>query len=115
MKTIAEQLNIKDFPFEIRDKKGNRVYFEDSDGFWEKREYDSNGNETYYENSDGDWGKSECDSNGKETYYETSDGDWYKRECDSDGNETYYEDSTGFKQGHPSKIQIDGITYKKSI
>ena len=33
MKTIAQQLNIKEFPFEITDKNGNEVYFEESDGF----------------------------------------------------------------------------------
>ena len=41
------------FPIEIRDTKGRRTYFEDSKGYWFKREYDSNGNQTYYENSDG--------------------------------------------------------------
>ncbi len=53
MKTIAQQLNIKEFPFEIKDKNGNEIYSEDSNGSWCKREYDSNGNEIYYEFSDG--------------------------------------------------------------
>lgn len=52
--TIAQQLGIKKFPFEIRDKNGNLTYYENSGGFWEKREYDSNGNPIYYEDSDGD-------------------------------------------------------------
>jgi hypothetical protein len=39
------------FPIEIRDTKGRRTYFEDSKGYWFKREYDSKGNLTYYENS----------------------------------------------------------------
>ena len=30
MKTIAQQLNIKEFPFRIKDKNGNQIYFEDS-------------------------------------------------------------------------------------
>jgi hypothetical protein len=30
MKTIAQQLNITDFPFEINDKNGNEIYFENS-------------------------------------------------------------------------------------
>ena len=34
-KTIAQQLNIKDFPFEIKDKNGNRIYLENSDGYIE--------------------------------------------------------------------------------
>ena len=53
MKTIAEQLNIKDFPFEIKDSKGNNIYYEDSNNFWCKREYDEQGNQIYYENSYG--------------------------------------------------------------
>jgi hypothetical protein len=53
MQTIAQQLKIKKFPFIINDHNGNSIYFEDSDGFWRKREFDSNGNEIYYENSNG--------------------------------------------------------------
>ena len=41
------------FPIEIKDPKGNEIYYEDSDGYWSKREYDAKGNETYYENSNG--------------------------------------------------------------
>jgi hypothetical protein len=52
-KTIAQQLNIKEFPFKIYDKSGNRTYFEDSLGYWCKYEYDSNGKEIYFENSNG--------------------------------------------------------------
>jgi len=53
MKTIARQLNIKEFPFEIKDKRGNQIYFELSDGYWHKREYNSNGYQIYGEDSDG--------------------------------------------------------------
>jgi len=53
MKTIAQQLNIKEFPFRIKDKSGNQIYCENSTGYWYKREYDSNGNIIYHENSDG--------------------------------------------------------------
>ena len=53
MKTIAEQLKIKDFPFEIKDKQGNILYQENSNGYWHKWEFDSAGNEIYYENSNG--------------------------------------------------------------
>ena len=51
--TIAETLGIKDFPFEIRDGKGNLLYYENSNKFWAKREYDDKGNEIYFENSSG--------------------------------------------------------------
>ena len=53
MKTIAQQLNVKEFPFEIRDKNGQQIYFEDSTGSWSKQEYDQNGKVIYYENSRG--------------------------------------------------------------
>ncbi len=53
MKTIAQQLNINDFPFKIKDKNGNILYYEDSDGNWDRYEYDENGKIRYYENSDG--------------------------------------------------------------
>jgi YD repeat-containing protein len=116
MKTIAQQLNIKEFPFEIKDKNGKKIYSETSNGFWYKREYDSNGNPTYYEDSGGIWYKweydyngnlirhetsdgyrckSEYDSNGNRTYYENSNGLWYKWEYDSNGNEIYRENSKG--------------------
>ncbi len=74
MKTIAQQLNVKDFPFVIKDKNGNKIYFETSTGYWAKREFDSNGNEIYYETSDGLWVKREFDSNENLIYFENSSG-----------------------------------------
>ena len=53
MTTIAQQLKIKEFPFEIKDSNGNRIYFENSEGYWHKREYDSKGNCIYWEDSNG--------------------------------------------------------------
>lgn len=53
MKTIAEQLNVKEFPFEIKDSKGNLIYIEISEGYWGKFQYNSNGSKVYFENSDG--------------------------------------------------------------
>jgi hypothetical protein len=35
------------------DTNGNRIYYEDSYGYWVKRDYDSNGNLIYYETSNG--------------------------------------------------------------
>ncbi len=51
--TIAQQLGIKDFPFVIKDKNGRVIYYERSDGYWSKREYDDNGDVIYWENSHG--------------------------------------------------------------
>jgi len=75
MKTIAQQLNVKEFPFKIKDKNGNIIYFEDSDGYWFKCKYDSNGNEIYVEDNFAAWYKKEYDSNGREIYHEDSNGD----------------------------------------
>ena len=74
MKTIAQQLNIKTFPFVIKDSNGNETYYECSNGFWAKREYDADGNEIRYENSRGYWQKREYDADGNEIYYEDSNG-----------------------------------------
>ena len=32
---------------------GKKIYYEDSNGFWSKSEYDQNGKEIYYEDSNG--------------------------------------------------------------
>jgi hypothetical protein len=93
--TIAQQLKVKDFPFEIKDKNGNVIYYENSKEDWIKREYDANGNRIYYENSNGYWIKREYDANGNRIYYEDRDGFWIKSEYDATGNEMYYETSNG--------------------
>ena len=93
--TIAKQLKIKEFPFEIKDSEGNLIYYEYSNGAWEKREYNSKGNEIYWEDSTGAWAKREYNSEGNEIYWETSDGYWVKREYDSNGNRIYYKNSYG--------------------
>jgi uncharacterized membrane protein len=74
-KTIAQQLNIKEFPFEIKDKNGNRIYCENRNGYWCKSEYDSNGNQKYFEDSDDYWEESEWDSEGNELYRKSSNGE----------------------------------------
>ena len=77
MKTIAEQIKW-DFKTSgelvIKDKNGNEIYWENSNGRWAKYEYDSQGNKIYFEYSGGFWEKREWDSQGKAIYYETSNG-----------------------------------------
>ena len=75
MKTIAQQLNIKDFPFIIRNRQGDMIYYEDSSGFWERWCCDLVDNAKYYENSNGYWSKREYDSSNNMIYYENSDGE----------------------------------------
>jgi hypothetical protein len=72
--TIAKQLKIKEFPFKIKDSKGNEIYLEYSTGFWAKYEYDSEDNWIYLENSDGYWAKREYDSEDNVIYCENSNG-----------------------------------------
>ena len=121
MKTIAKQIKW-DFKtngeLEIRDKNGERIYFEDSSGYWTKREYDSQGKEIYFENSSGYWAKYEYDSQGNQIYFEDLDGFWRKYEYDSQGNQIYYESSTGtiidnrLKPCSDKEIVIEGVKYK---
>ena len=116
MKTIAQQLDIKDFPFVIKDKNGKVTYYEDSGGFWSKREYDKNGKETYYEDSTGFWIKREFNKNGKETYYKDSGGYWRKYEYDKNGNRTYSEDSDGLiKDNRSTELTLQEIADKFGI
>lgn len=100
MKTIAQQINW-DFEangnLEIKDKNGNRIYFEDSSGFWEKWEYDSQGNQIYFENSNGFWEKKEYDSEGCLIYLENSSG------IIKDNRPKPCEDSV---------VEINGVNYK---
>ena len=39
--------------FDVYDKKGNQIYFENSNGYWAKSEYNEKGDVIYYEDSDG--------------------------------------------------------------
>lgn len=41
------------FPIKIWDTKGYQTYYEDSDGYWDRYEYDGNGKQAYYEDSTG--------------------------------------------------------------
>jgi hypothetical protein len=126
MKTIAQQLNIKEFHLRLKIRmemkstlnihmdigiKKNLILMEmeNSNGFWHKQEFDSNG-----ENSAGIY---EYDLNGKEIYYENSDGVWCKYEYDSKGNQIYYENSFGrIEDNRPNCegkiVEIEGKKYK---
>ena len=75
--TIGQQIKWdfeKNGNLEIKDKNGNRIYLELSNGNWVKYEYDSQGRQIYYENSDGYWVKREYDSQGNQIYFENSKG-----------------------------------------
>jgi hypothetical protein len=74
MKTIAQELKITDFPFEIKNKNNNKIYWEDSTGYWCKQEFDGNNNQIYCETSNGYWCKREFNKNNNLIYCEDSSG-----------------------------------------
>jgi YD repeat-containing protein len=117
MKTIAEQLNVTEFPFRIKDSNGNEIYFENSKGYWSKKEYDTNGNLIYFENSSGYWRRAEYDANGNLIYFENSNGFYFKSEYDANGNQIYYKSSRGEIEDKRSKpcedmvVEINGAKY----
>lgn len=99
-KTRAQEINW-DFEtngvFKIRDKDGNYLYWENSNGVWQKSEFDSRGNLIYLEDSNGWWQKSEYDSQGNCIYRESSDGviiDYRTSQCEG------------------KVVEIDGVKYK---
>ena len=105
--TIAQQLNIQEFPFEIKDANGYCIYYESSARYWNKFEYDTNGYCIYIETSAGYWRKREYDANGNCIYYETSAGYWDKYEYDANGNCIYLEDSARvFFDNRPKKTDV---------
>ena len=118
-KTIAQQLNITKFPFEIKCEKGNIIYYEKSTGYWQKSKYDTNGKQVYFEDSTGYWYKCQFDDKGNEIYSETSTGFWIKSQFDDKGNQVYYEDSTGnIADKRPKQtveITLDEIATKFNI
>ena len=95
--------SFKEYPIELYDSNDNKIYHEDSNGFWYYQEFDSNNNIIYFENSDGEWCKREYDSNNNLIYFENSNG-WYRNEFDSNSNRIYYEDSNGLiEDNRPNK------------
>lgn len=90
---------------EIYNEKGYLTYWENSDGYWSKYEYDDNNNETYWENSDGKWKKRKYVNN-KLTYSKDYTGYWIKYEYDNKGNRACSEDSDGFWFNRDSDGQL---------
>ena len=116
MKTIAQQLNVKSFPFTINDEHDNEIYYERSGGYWIKREYDEQNNKIYYENSDGFWYKREYDTNRNVIYFENTDGYWIKREYDTNRNVIYFEASNGYiTDKRTTELTLDEIAKKFNI
>ena len=93
MTTIAKQLNVDYFPFEIYDRYWFLIYYEEEDGKWVRYENDLEGFPVYSEESSGYWIKSKYNEMGSLLYWENSEGLWTKWEYDNDGIEIYKESS----------------------
>ena len=117
--TIAQQLNITEFPFEIKTNAGLPVYTEDQNGGWYRFEYNANGEIVRYETSTGYWYTWEYNDRGMRIRYEDSGGYWSKTGYDADGNEIWYLNSNGVwtKTEYDADGDIiyretqDGVTY----
>jgi hypothetical protein len=105
--TIAQFLNVKDFPFVIKDKNDKVIYREYSKGLWIKSEYDDKGNEMYREDSKGYWHRRKYNDAGKEIRYVNSKGLWIKSEYDDEGNRIYFESSDGTINDQRPKPMIE--------
>ena len=49
MEEIIEQLTAEDFPIRLYDNRGNLLYIEDENGYWEKRKYNGDNKMIQYE------------------------------------------------------------------
>ena len=117
--TLAQQNNITQFPYIITDEKGNRIYIENSNGSWTKREFDSTGKTIYYESSDGYCEHMEYDVNGRltriENRYKNSDHVyWAIKKSDDEGRLIYFKDSLGhLVDNRPKSTLHKAVTYTK--
>lgn len=64
--------NFENGNFNLYDKMGNQLYFEDFDGYWSETEYDGMGNQLYFKNSNNYWSKRVYDKDGKQIDYKNS-------------------------------------------
>ena len=104
--TIAQQLNITEFPFSIKNAAGKEIYWEDVNGFWEKWEYGANGKSTRYETSTGCWVKKEYTADGNLARREDSNGYWETWEYDTNGEQVYYETKYGIELDNRPKTEL---------
>jgi hypothetical protein len=112
METIAQQLNVKKFPFEIKNDNRQTIYYEESDGDWFKQEFDDKGCLIHYENNRGFYYNREFNSDGNVIYFEDYFGFWFKKVYDN-GTMIYYEDSRGkIIDNKPKELTLGEIAEK---
>jgi hypothetical protein len=76
----VEKMQVKDlfrevkYPIELFDKNGNQIYYEDSCGYWVKKEYDDFCRMIYYKDSIGYYEILEYDENNVRVFVKTPSG-----------------------------------------
>ena len=85
------------------DENGNKIYFNDNNGYEEWYEYDANNNMVHEKCSNGFECWYEYDSNNHKIYFKNNSG-WEKWwEYDSKGNEIHFKDNDGYEEWYNSK------------
>ena len=84
--TIAQFLNITEFPFRIFNEQGNIIYYEESNGYWFIQRYDKNNSIVYFDNSYGSWFEKKYDDNYHLIFHKKYDGYTETREYYPNGD-----------------------------
>ncbi len=91
---FKEPITISSRTRTIMNKNNDILYHEYYNGSWVRYEYDDIiGKEIYYEKSDGSWERKKYNYYGKVIYRENSDGIWERWEYDKNGKLIYNENS----------------------
>jgi hypothetical protein len=91
---IKDRSNVV-FPIVIKDKNGNEIYYQNSDGYYYERTYSNTHCPLTYKNSNGDWTETTYDEDDNVLTYKKSDGFWAESTYGDDANELTYKDSDG--------------------
>ena len=103
--TIAKILNIKEFPFVVKDKNGRTIYSENIDGTWWRKEYEGD-LEVYFEDYKNFWYKQSF-KEGKSIYYESSVSGVVR-----DDRPKYNKAHKSCKPSEDKTLFLDGKKYK---
>jgi hypothetical protein len=91
--TIAQQLEIDKFPYEIKNPAGDVIYYESAEGDYEIRKFDARGNRILLKNSAGYVCYSWYNEDNKCVRNESSNGYWETWEYDEMSRVTKFNNS----------------------
>lgn len=94
---FTNETNEETWEHVTKDKNGNVIKIECSNGFWKRNTYDKNNNRLSEEDSNGFWEQSTYDQNNKLLSRKDSFGNWVEYTRDSQGNPLTYKDSHGYE------------------